>query len=155
MNELHFVIPGEPFAKQSMRVAATKNKVGKTIIRKYKSKKVEKAESYFRVSALQQLPNGFTPFNEPLEVRAMFVFPPLKTFSKTKMRQLENGDVIYKHTKPDLTDNLMKGVFDALESIVYVNDSLIAKTQATKRYGLNPQTEIYIKPIYAQTKGLF
>lgn len=155
MREVVFDIPGTPFAKQSMRVGIRKNKVGKTFIQKYKDKKVEKAESYFRLAAIEQLPDDFIPFDEPLEAKVMFIFPPLKTFSKKKMRALEDGAVLYKHTKPDLTDNLMKGVFDALESIVYKNDSQIVKTEAIKRYGLDPRTHILIKPIFKQTQGLF
>ena len=52
---------------------------------------------------------------------------------------------MYKNTKPDLTDNLNKGLFDALQDIVYTNDSRIVKiTDTSKIYGIHPRTELTI-----------
>jgi len=52
--------------------------------------------------------------------------------------------VIYKTTKPDLVDNLMKGLFDAMKGVVFIDDALVCKTETEKIYGLVPCTIIDI-----------
>ena len=45
----------------------------------------------------------------------------------------------YKTTKPDITDNLAKMLFDCLEGIVYINDSQICEMYDVKKiYGFQP-----------------
>ena len=65
-----------------------------------------------------------------------------KTFTKAQRKLIEDGGIVYKDTKPDITDNLMKGVADALEGIVYVNDSRICKVASQKIFGVKPRIEI-------------
>lgn len=56
---------------------------------------------------------------------------------------LGNGFTVPKITKPDLTDNLSKGVFDALEGIVFLNDSQIfAVKESYKLYSEKPGIRI-------------
>jgi Holliday junction resolvase RusA-like endonuclease len=58
------------------------------------------------------------------------------------------GGIIYKHTRPDLTDNLAKGLFDAMESVVFINDSLIVSLDDVKKYyGIQPRIEIELEEI--------
>ena len=79
------------------------------------------------------------PFSEALSVEAVFVFPMLKGVSKSKIQAIEQGEIFYKTTKPDLTDNLMKGTMDALNGIVFTDDSIIAKVDSIKIYGVVPK----------------
>ena len=59
---------------------------------------------------------------------------------------IEAGEIVYKATKPDLTDNLNKGVFDALQGIIYANDSqIISMDNVKKIYGLLPRVEIELE----------
>lgn len=51
--------------------------------------------------------------------------------------------ILYKQTKPDC-DNLWKQVGDAMEGVVYLNDSQICKIEITKIFGTTPRTEILI-----------
>ena len=55
-----------------------------------------------------------------------FVFPPLKSMKKKTIQDIEAGEIIYKITKPDLEDNLKKGLNDAMTGIVWTDDSRIA-----------------------------
>jgi Holliday junction resolvase RusA-like endonuclease len=57
---------------------------------------------------------------------------------------LAAGEVFYKETRPDLQDNLMKMTSDAMNGIVYTDDSRICKTETQKIYGLVPRIEIEI-----------
>ena len=133
---------GIPKPKQSAKFRSVKGK-GKTYITSYQKKEVKDAERNIAFDAKSQLPEGFIPYNKPIGVNILYVFPPLSSFSKKKLNALKQGEVMYKDTKPDLTDNLNKGLFDALEGIVYVNDSRICKIgNAEKVYGLVPRTEV-------------
>jgi len=67
---------------------------------------------------------GFKPFkNVPLEVELSFFFKPSKTASKNKY-PVPKGDV----------DQYAKSVLDAMESVLYENDTLVEKLTVTKKY---------------------
>lgn len=143
-------ILGIPKPKQSARFYAKKGKGGKTMIKSYQKQEVKDAEKNMAFSVISQLPKGFVPYDEPIAVDILFVFPPLSSFSKKKKSEIEFGAIYYKDTKPDLTDNLNKGVFDALEGIVFVNDSRICKISSKKIYGLVPRTELTFSTLNQQ-----
>ena len=138
---INLIILGIPFPKQSFRFT-------KTGIR-YIPKKIENEQGSIRAQIIQQLPKDFEPFDKGVIIeRLLFVFPPLKGFSKKKMKELEEGKEIYKTTRPDLTDNLLKGLMDAMEGIVFVNDSQICEIKNIKKiYGLKPRTEIILREV--------
>jgi Holliday junction resolvase RusA-like endonuclease len=139
-------ILGTPQPKQGDRQRIANGSRGQ-FIQHYKTSKVRNMENDIKVQALAQLPKDFAPFDEPIGIRAKFVFPPLKSFPKYKLERIEGGIRIYKDTKPDLTDNLMKGLCDALEGIVYVNDSRICSVETEKVYGRVPRTEVEVYSI--------
>lgn len=139
---LNLKILGIPLSKQSARFKVMKGKSGSSFVKSYQKKEVVDNERNIAFDVKSQLPLGFVPFDRPIGAKVLFVFPPLKNFSKKKMSELESGTVIHKDTKPDLTDNLMKGVFDAMEGIVFTNDSRICEVSSKKIYGFVPRTEI-------------
>jgi len=51
----------------------------------------------------------------------------MKNLRKKEMSMLEAGEIIYKTTKPDLSDNLSKGLIDTMQGNVFLNDSQIWK----------------------------
>lgn len=135
-----FKILGVPKPKQSMKFT----KKGFS----YQPKEVKEQERNLKWDIKSQLPEGHTPYDGPLQLSVTFVFPPPAGWSKAKMGLLQQGVKFYKDTKPDLQDNLMKGVCDAMEGIVYTNDSRICKlTGSEKIYGMVPQTIIHIEPL--------
>lgn len=135
-----FKILGVPKPKQSMKF--TRQGIS------YQPKEVKEQERNLKYDIRSQLPEGHIPYDGPLQLSVTFVFPPPAGWSKKKMTDLTLGAIFYKDTKPDLQDNLMKGVCDAMEGIVYTNDSRICKlTGSEKIYGLVPQTIIKIEPL--------
>ena len=142
MDIIKVEILGIPKPKQSARFRIAQNKAGKQFIRSYQKKEVVDNEANIAYIVMQQLPKDFIPFDKAVAVKVEYVFPPPSGWSKKKILQLKNGEIIYKDTKPDLTDNLNKGLIDALSGIVYVNDSRIAEIYAVKYYGLVPKTII-------------
>ncbi|GAB0156199.1 hypothetical protein CHRYSEOSP005_14630 [Chryseobacterium sp. Alg-005] len=139
---LKLKILGTPQPKQSARFAIRKNKGGQQFMQKYQSKEVVQNERNIAFDVKSQLPAEFVPFSEAIKVKVLFVFPPLKNFTKAKMNALSTGSIIYKTTKPDLTDNLMKGTMDALNGIVFTDDAIIAKVESQKIYGTVPRIEL-------------
>ena len=134
-------------AKQSARFRIAKNKTGKDFIITYQKKELKVNETNSRYDIKHQLPKDFIPYaNIPLQLELTFVFPPLKSLTKTKMKQLENGEVIYKTTKPD-NDNLQKNIADILNGLVYTDDALVSISVVKKIYGFTPRTEIVIKTL--------
>lgn len=132
---------GIPVPKQSVRFAITKTKKSYRP-RTYQTMQVLCFEKQLRQTAIEQLPKNFQPFIGAIGLEITFVFPPLKSFSQKRLRQLELGKIQYKTTKPDLTDNLMKGTMDALNGIIFKDDSQIATIHSRKIYGLVPHIEM-------------
>lgn len=146
MRELNITILGTPKPKQSARFYAKGNKVFS-----FQKKEVVENERNIAFEVKQQLPTGFIPFDEPIGVEVVFVFPINGTIKKAQKKAIEDGEYVYKDTKPDLHDNLMKGLFDALEGIVYVNDSRICMVKSAKIYGTTPRIELKVTPLNATT----
>ncbi|MDA7028481.1 RusA family crossover junction endodeoxyribonuclease [Bacillus sp. CLL-7-23] len=83
--------------------------------------------------------------NEPFELGALhvditFVMPIPKSWSKKKQQQ----SIRTLHTKKPDIDNLVKGVFDALNKIAWKDDNQVSKVTACKKYGEKPGIEVQI-----------
>ena len=146
---LELKILGVPQPKQSVRSAGVLTPSGKIMIRHFQPDKVKRNERNIAFDVKSQLPKGFKPYSGPIAIkRLLYVFPPQKNWTKTKLKQLEEGAVFYRDVKPDLTDNLNKPLFDAMQGVVFMNDSQIVKmNDVSKIYGLVPRIEIEFEPM--------
>ncbi|WNI34675.1 RusA family crossover junction endodeoxyribonuclease [Chryseobacterium sp. SG20098] len=137
-------ILGTPQPKQSVRSRVAKTKNGKAYVQHYQTADVKRNEKNIAFDVKSQLPAGFIPFSGAIHVKKLlYVFAPQKNWPKYKLNELKQGKVFYKDVKPDLTDNLNKPLFDALQGIVYLNDSQICKiSNVEKIYGEVPRIEI-------------
>jgi Holliday junction resolvase RusA-like endonuclease len=80
--------------------------------------------------------------------RLHYVFPPPKSIKKSLLHQIEGGGIVPKTTRPDLTDNLQKGLIDSMHGIVFLDDSQICEMNNVKKYyGLRPRIEIELEEI--------
>ncbi len=149
MNTLRLIIPGEPVPKQSVKGRIVKPKFGKPFVQFYQTKEIKQQEETIKSCVIQQLPNDFKMFLGPVVVESIiFAFAPIKSMNKRDRILIDSGNIIYKFTKPDLSDNLPKLIFDALEGVVYKNDSQICYIKNTmKIYSLRPRTEIVLRGI--------
>jgi Holliday junction resolvase RusA-like endonuclease len=143
---MKFTILGIPKPKQSARFFA-KRSGDKTFIKSYQKKEVVDNERNIAWDVKSQLPKGFVPFDCPIGIKVLFVFPPLKSFKKATIEAMEYGEEIWKDTRPDLTDNLMKGVVDAMNGVVYIDDARICKVESMKVFGHVPKIEIEIEKL--------
>jgi Holliday junction resolvase RusA-like endonuclease len=79
-----------------------------------------------------------------LSVRATFVMPILKSWSKKK----QVGAIETYHTsKPDI-DNLVKGLFDALNGVLWEDDNRVVDMKAIKIYGEKPGIKLEVKELF-------
>jgi len=150
--KLILTIPGIPKPKQSARFSILPGgKNGKGFIHKYQKKEVIENENNIKMTVVSQLPEGFQPFRNPVKVNKLhYIFPPTKGMRKRDIARIEAQEIVYKSTKPDLTDNLQKGLFDALEGIIFLNDSQICSINNLKKYyGFTPGIVLELEEIEA------
>lgn len=90
----------------------------------------------------QQMKNK-EPITGPIEVNVLFLMPIPKSWSKKKKVEA----IEQYHTKRPDTDNLIKGLFDSLNNIVWKDDNQVCKIFARKIYSENPGIEIEINEL--------
>jgi Holliday junction resolvase RusA-like endonuclease len=132
---LKLKILGVPMAKQSFRFTRSG--------RKYQPAEVGRYENNIQAQIISQLPENWEPFAGPVKVVTL-VYTFL--YLKSQKRYATEKILIPKTTKPDLTDNLNKSLFDAMQSIVYVNDSQVwAMDDVKKIYGPIPGIDLVME----------
>jgi Holliday junction resolvase RusA-like endonuclease len=148
--KIKIIIKGTPKAKQSFRFGYNKH-IGHVV--KYQPKSVKDEETNIKAQIVNSLPSDFKIFTNAVRINYItFVFPPKNVFPKWKCELLDNGTEIYKTTQPDLTDNLQKGLIDAMKGLVFSNDSIICICGNVKKiYGLEPRTEIELEEYTGMT----
>lgn len=138
--KISFSIPGEPIAKARARVFFNKraNKV-----MAFTPTKTASFENFVKLIAADEWPRPPMPGPIVMTIRIYKSTP--KGFSKKKVNQAENGD-IRPITRPDC-DNYLKSISDALNNLVYKDDSQIISVHVHKFYSALPRTEIEIEEI--------
>ena len=130
-NVVQLAIAAAPKSVQSVRFAARGG-----YIRTFQPRAQKEWKRAIKLAVTEQLPVGWKPFGkQPLWVQVHYVFPPLKSFTKASQELIENGGVIYKDTRPDVNDNLNKGLFDALTGVLWEDDGRVASSHVYKVYG--------------------
>lgn len=114
-------------------------------------------KSWIKLQTIQQLPEYFEMITTAIRIKKLhFIFSPLKSFSNKKMKMIEDGQIFYKYTRPDLTDNLQKGIIDSLAGIIYKDDSLIVAEDNVKKYfGKEACIHLEIERIDNQNEGFY
>ena len=127
---VRIILDGKPVAKSRPRF--TKRGFAYTPPTTVEYEKALKAEAESEM-------NGRPPMECPVRVRLEYWFPIPKSYSKKKREEL----IGQPHTKkPDL-DNLVK-TLDALNGVVFKDDSQIVDIRAQKMYGEVPYTIIEV-----------
>lgn len=127
---IEFVVYGIPRPKERARVVRTKG--GRTV--SFTPQQTADWEASFAGQALAHRPA--VPLDGPISITATFYLP--RPASRPKRETLPDR-------KPDW-DNLAKCV-DALEGIMWTNDSRIVDADIHKRYGMPPRVEIRIEEV--------
>lgn len=130
-NVIKVAVPIAPKSIQSVRFSARGG-----YVQAFQPAANKRWKLAIKTAVSQQLPAGWKPFKDvPLYVSTTYVFPPLKSLRKAERLQIESGGVIFKQTKPDVNDNLNKGLYDALTGVLWDDDARVAYSSALKIFG--------------------
>lgn len=128
---------GEPVPQQSFQFRYTG-----TGIRAKKTKALAR-KNVLREAIKYQLPHGFKMFEGPLFCFVYFVFFPPKRLNRYQKKRINDNGRLEKFTIPD-EDNLKKNLYDAMQGIIYRNDSQICGGSYFKGYGKYPGINVLI-----------
>ena len=129
-----FQVLGAPVGKGRPKFARRGN-----FVQAYTPTKTKDYEALVQEAATKAMRGKFA-FDGAVQINfGIFIEPP-KSWSKKKRADALNG-VIYPTTKPDW-DNIVKGVQDACNGIVFVDDKQIINSSMTKRYAEIARVEV-------------
>lgn len=83
------------------------------------------------------------PFSAPVAVRAKFFYPIPQSWSKRDKEKASAG-MLRPAVKPDI-DNVIKGLFDALNGIAWTDDKLVVEEHSSKWYSNEPRIEVEVR----------
>jgi Holliday junction resolvase RusA-like endonuclease len=86
---------------------------------------------------------GRSPTDRPVAVSMLAVFPIPKSITKAKLAGIQAG-FIPCQASADL-DNVFKSVADAMNKIVFVDDSQVVQMTAKKLYGEEPRVVVSVR----------
>lgn len=132
-------LAGHPQGKGRARAFVKGGRVGH-----YTPEKTRTYEGMVRTAAMAEMV-GRQPIEGPVEFHMRAVFRVPASWSLRKQSQALVGD-IKPAKKPDL-DNVTKAVTDALNGVVFVDDSQIVRMTLEKRYGPAPLVVVTVRAI--------
>lgn len=138
MTDIQIYIDGVPVGKGRPRVFRTRNGIG--------ARTPKKTSDYeTRIADAAKLVWTAPPLTYPIRLSFVAVFPP-QAQMRGLDRQLANSGDLWHVAKPDL-DNVAKCVGDALNGIIWTDDSQICEMHQRKQYGAAPGLWITIEPL--------
>lgn len=133
---VRFVVPGTPVGKGRPRAA---RRGAHTVL--YTPEKTASYENLVRVIACEAM-RGRVPTIEPVACVLVLTVTPPVSWSAKKITAALAGEIM-PTTKPDL-DNVVKGIFDACNGIVWGDDRQVVEVFARKRYGVAAQAIVQV-----------
>lgn len=139
MSQIEFTVPGVPVGKGRPRATAESGKA-----RMYTPAKTARYESTAALFASHAM-SGRPPFTGPMCVFMDIVLPVPESWSKRRQAAALAGQE-WPTKKPDM-DNVVKGIFDALNGIVWKDDVQVVALNVGKVYGPTPGVAVRVRPI--------
>ncbi|WFE15332.1 RusA family crossover junction endodeoxyribonuclease [Bacillus atrophaeus] len=140
MSSIQFVVYGEPVAQGRPRGSVQNGKV-----RMRDPVKSKNFKQYVALVASQYRPKQVIAGPVAMDVRVFRPMPKAVSNSKKKKESAEKG-LLRPTTKPDV-DNYVKGVKDALNHLIYKDDSQVVDLKVSKFYSEEPRVEVTITEI--------
>jgi len=124
MKSVKFRVAAEPIAQGRPRLTTINGQA-----RAFDPKKSRDWKSFVKdIAQRAMFENGHTePFDGPIVARMRFAFSLPKSHHRKRTPRPRQW-----HTKRPDIDNLSKGIFDACESVVFMNDTQIVRVVADK-----------------------
>ena len=120
-------IPGTPVGKGRPRFARRG-----AFVTTYSPEKTQNYEALVKMAASNAM-DGRSPMNGAVEIHLSLYITPPESWSKKKKAMALAGEV-HPTTKPDI-DNTLKGILDACNGIVWLDDKQVVNATVTKQYG--------------------
>lgn len=136
-----FRVPGKPVGKGRPRAA----KRGKHITL-YTPEETATYESTVALAASQAM-YGEPLIEGPVDVLMRIDLPVPSSWSQRKQRDALSGTII-PTTKPDM-DNVIKAIFDAINGVVWNDDTQVADLRVRRRYGATPGVNVHVLSLEA------
>lgn len=134
-----FVIPGTPVGKGRPKFARRGN-----FVTTYTPEKTASYENLVKVKA-QEAMSGRPMIEGPVAVQiALHVTPPASWSQKKQRAALEGA--VFPTSKPD-ADNCIKGIFDAMNEIVFRDDKQVVDLVVSKRYAATAMAKVEVIPL--------
>lgn len=113
---------------------------------KWTSKTAQRYLAYKKLIGLELNKICKTPTKQPVSIKILFVMPIPPSWSKKKRMDAIGS---YHTSKPDI-DNLIKGLFDAANKILWQDDNQVVRCNTTKIYGEKPCIEFEVTAMYEE-----
>lgn len=151
INEpIHIVVTGHPVAKARARASVVPrkgggfvtDKTGRPLLHHHTPEKTRKWESEARELARHEMGQD-QPIAAPVFLTVTAFFAPAQSWPNWK-RDAALAGMIGHTSKPD-ADNILKAAKDALNGIVWLDDSQVIQTQVAKAYSHRPRVHITVR----------
>lgn len=141
---IQFSVPGQPQAKGRPRFRIVKPKQGAAFVSTYTPPETVAYEA--RVSQMAKLAMAGTfPSSAPIEIMLELRMQIPPSWSKKKQVAAAEGKVRATN-KPD-ADNILKGIKDACNGIVWVDDSQVVMLTVRKLYHAEPAAIVAVREV--------
>jgi Holliday junction resolvase RusA-like endonuclease len=135
--QVMFTVEGTPVGKGRPKFARRGN-----FVSTYTPTKTRDYETLIAEAARQAMGSS-EPLKTPVAAYIYITVPIPQSYSKKRSTACLDG-LERPCKKPD-ADNILKAYFDAMNGIVYEDDSQIVNIYATKRYGAVGMVEVLVK----------
>lgn len=138
-ESVSFIIPGVPVGKGRPKFARRG-----AFVSTYTPEKTATYENLVRVQAGSAMA-GRSPIEGAVAVRIeLYVVPPASWSKKKQGSAL--AQVLYPTSKPDV-DNVVKGIFDAMNDIVWKDDKQACELHVVKRYCTSARAIVRVRTL--------
>lgn len=137
MTNISFIVPGTPVGKGRPKFARRGS-----FVTAYTPEKTASYENLVKMAAAQAMAGREIMAGAVCVGIHLFVTPPA-SWSQKKQREAVAGRGIFPTSKPDV-DNVIKGIFDAMNEIVWKDDKQVVDVVVSKRYCTNARAVVEV-----------
>lgn len=137
--KISFIVPGVPIPKGRARAF-----VRNGVVIHVTPEKTASYENLVKVKALEAM-QGQQPIEGPVCLELTLLFTPPASWSKKKTADALCG-FVFPTSKPDI-DNVLKGICDAMNEVVFRDDKQVCDVHIVKRYAEVAEARVKVRPI--------
>jgi Holliday junction resolvase RusA-like endonuclease len=139
MGPIHFTIPGQPVAKGRPRFSTRGG-----FVKTYTPEKTANYESLVKMAAAEAM-SGAIPSIGPIALELVLMLQVPASWSKKKQDKALFGTVCATK-KPD-ADNVLKGIKDGCNGIVWKDDAQVVQISIQKKYSAMPRAIVSVREL--------